>query len=259
MKTIIQKVTNPLDSTPDLSTQIDINKISEPLSEQGFVFVPGRQTYSLLLNARVDLHEHWRAFRDSWDHLSRDTFMADGGKYRFRRHAVYALYKHSRQIVPVTYRPHYQSLDHNSLNGGIARYFSPISTMICSNPVFSGLLALCRDVFCAVAPARGWHIEVHQFRIETCGAAASPTPEGMHRDGVDYVFMMLINRHQVAGGTTTLADGSGACLAEHTFTDELEAAFVDDKRLYHGVSPVQPAHPGSRGYRDMLVITFRET
>ena len=32
----------------------------------------------------------WRAFSDSWNALELDTYMADGGRYRRRRHAVFA-------------------------------------------------------------------------------------------------------------------------------------------------------------------------
>ena len=51
--------------------------------------------------------------------------MADGGRYRRRRHAVYAA-TGGGAIVRAAHQPHYQSLDYNTLNGGIARWFEPI-------------------------------------------------------------------------------------------------------------------------------------
>jgi len=33
-------------------------------------------------------------------------------------------------------------------------------------------------------------------------------------------------------------------------------AFVDDRRVYHGVTPVEPLDPAHEAHRDVLVVTF---
>ena len=69
------------------------------------------------------------------------------------------------------------------------------------------ILTLCGNLFGMVSPAHAWHVEVHQFRIEArSGQEGRPTPEGMHRDGVDYVLVLLVNRTNipVADVVTTL-------------------------------------------------------
>src|SRR3546814_11057592 len=73
------------------------------------------------------------------------------------------------------------------------------------------LLGFCASVFCALAPTvTGWHVEVHQFRIEAALAeAGQPTPEGVHRDGVDYVMVLLVRRENIASGTTTIHKPQG--------------------------------------------------
>lgn len=233
-------------------------EISRQLKDKDFTFLSGRDMCSLLLQETANLHEAWDLFQDSWNRLKRDTFMADGGRYRLRRHTVYRMAACDSVISPIAYRPHYQSLDHNGLNGGVARFFSPIESATCSNRVLGKILSMCREVFGNLAPECDWDIEVHQFRIVTCGAAASPTPEGVHRDGVDFVFMMMVNRQQVRGGATFLYDQSGALLHQHTLSDAMESAFINDNHTLHGVSPITPATPDSYGYRDMLVITFRK-
>ena len=54
-----------------------------------------------------------------------------------------------------------------------------------------------------------WKIEMHQFRIEPSPReSGKPTPEGMHRDGVDWVFVGLIARTGVAGGVTGIGDAA---------------------------------------------------
>ena len=116
------------------------------------------------------------------------------------------------------------------------------------------------EVFGRLAPAANrWHVEVHQFRIEAkTGIAGKPTPEGMHRDGVDYVLVLLINRRNIASGTTTVHDLDKRALGSFTLTDPLDAALVDDSRCYHGVTPVEPENPALPAYRDVLVVTFKK-
>ena len=103
-----------------------------------------------------------------------------------------------------------------------------------------------------------WHIEVHQFRIEAkVDEAGEPTPEGVHRDGVDYVLVLLVDRQNIASGTTTIHDANGTLLGSFTLTDALDAALVDDARVFHGVTPVTPLDPRPPAHRDVLVVTLR--
>jgi hypothetical protein len=101
-------------------------------------------------------------------------------------------------------------------------------------------------------------VEVHQFRIEARGGVEGrPTPEGMHRDGVDYVLVLLVNRVNIASGMTSVHDLAGKELGHFTLTAPFDAALVDDARVMHGVTPVEPLDPAEPGFRDVLVVTFR--
>jgi hypothetical protein len=200
----------------------------------------------------------WAAFAASWDDLGPDTYMADGGRYRKRRHAVFAVTADG--IVRQPAQPHFQSRDYNTLNGGIERWFEPVSDQVGSGASLMTVLAFCRSLFGSVnpAPVQAWHVEAHQFRIEARrGEAGRPTPEGMHRDGVDYVLVLLVNRTNIVSGVTTVHDLAGQELGAFTLTEPFDAALVDDARVMHGVTPVEPLDPEAAGYRDVLVVTFR--
>ena len=143
--------------------------------------------------------------------------MADGGRYRRRRHAVY-LTTPEGAIVRGPARPHFQALDYNPLNGGVARWFEPITPAAGGGPSMQTILAFCRALFDQLASgvnpssadAFVGRIEVHQFRIEARpDAEGRPTPEGMHRDGVDYVLVLLVNRCNIARGTTAILGPDG--------------------------------------------------
>jgi hypothetical protein len=103
-----------------------------------------------------------------------------------------------------------------------------------------------------------WHSEVHQFRIETSPAEIGrPTPEGFHRDGVDWVLVMLIGRRNVAEGTTEIADLDGKPLGRFTLGAPGDAVLLNDRRILHGVTPVLPLDGAGLACRDALVVTWR--
>ncbi len=159
----------------------------------------------------------WDAFADSWNDLGLDRFMADGGRYRKRRFAAFSASPDGVTRKP--HQPHYQSRDYNGLNGGVQRWFEPVTEAIADHPVTQGVLAAGLALFhpLTVDPPARWHVELHQFRIEAGdGEAGLPTPEGAHRDGVDWVIVMLVERCNVASGVTDIFAGDGARLGAFT-------------------------------------------
>jgi hypothetical protein len=228
--------------------------LADSLRSDGYRFVRAADMRALL--DQVGPLTDWAAFAASWDDLGADTYMADGGRYRKRRHAVFAV--GASGIVRQQAQPHYQSRDYNTLNGGIERWFEPVAEAIGSGATLSTVLAFCQALFGSVGPCQAWQVEVHQFRIEArTGETGRPTPEGMHRDGVDFVLVLLVNRTNIVSGVTSVHDLAGQELGEFTLTQPLDAALVDDARVMHGVTPVEPLNPAAPGYRDVLVVTFR--
>jgi hypothetical protein len=143
-------------------------------------------------------------------------------------------------ITREPHQPHYQSREYNALFGGIERWFAPIVPEMGASSSLLTILSFCRTLFGELVPSvRGWRMEVHQFRIEAgSGQPGQPTPEGVHRDGVDFVLVLLVERRNVASGTTTVYDRDRRELGSFTLTDPFDAALVDDTRVYHGVTPV---------------------
>jgi len=231
--------------------------LTETIRAAGFAFVHANEMRAAL--QRSGSLEDWAAFAVSWDDLGLDTYMADGGRYRKRRFAVFG----ARAGVPAMERkphqPHYQSRDYNPLNGGIERWFAPILPEIDAGPTMTTILRFCRDLFERLSGPQDWHIELHQFRIEARrGVEGRPTPEGRHRDGVNHVLVLLIGRRNVQSGMTTIHDLEGRTLGSFTLTEPLDAALVDDRRVMHGVTPVEPIDRREPGFRDVLVATFRK-
>lgn len=235
-----------------LDTEIDP---AARIARDGFALDRAPITRRLLEHAGL---RDWTGFAATWDDLGLDGYMADGGRYRRRRHAAFAVT--AGAITRKPHQPHYQSRDYNSLNGGIARWFDPVTDEAAGHPAMTAVLRTCRTVFGRLAPpgVAAWHVEIHQFRIEALpGQEGRPTPEGMHRDGVDYVLVLMVRRENVARGITAIRDLDRNELDSFTLTDGLDAAWVDDNRVFHGVTPVVPVDPTQPAWRDVLVVTFR--
>ena len=237
-------------------TSATCDAVHTAVEQSGFTFVEGAAMGAILLpfGALTD----WSAFAQSWNRLELDTYMADGGRYRRRRHAMFSVTA-SGITVRKPHGPHYQSLDYNPIHGGVERWFEPVEDAIGAGPSLSTILAFCGSTFGGLAPTTSeWHVEVHQFRIEARPLESGrPTPEGLHRDGVDYVLVLLVDRQNIASGVTTIHGQGGALLGQFTLTAPFDAAIVDDHRVAHGVTPVQPIDTTLPAYRDVLVVTFR--
>lgn len=196
----------------------------------------------------------WAAFARSWDDLPRDTWMADGGTYRRRRYAAFEVA--GGECTRLPHRPHYQERDHNPLNGGVERWFAPMADDQTGSPLFQALL-LGTAALVAEPDAQAWMVEAHQFRIEARpGHPGLPTPEGMHRDGRDWVLILLVGGSEYAGGESRIEDACGACILHHRLTRPGEALLLKDREVRHGTTPIEPAIPGTPAWRDTLVLTF---
>lgn len=225
------------------------------LRSAGFCFLPAAESRALLgeLTAEAD----WAAFSDSWNGMPVDAYMADQGRYRRRRHAVFALQDGQLQRLP--HQPHYQGTEYNPVNGGIERWFEAMPAAVCTGSTLHRILHFACACFESLRPeVRRWKLELHQFRIEArAGQPGQPTPEGSHRDGVDYVLVLLVCRHNIARGNTAIADPKGHPLGEFTLANPLDLALVDDHRVFHGVTAVEPLDPQLPAWRDVLVVTFK--
>lgn len=200
----------------------------------------------------------WPAFAATWNGMELDRHMADGGRYRRRRHAILSAMAGVPGLRREIDGPHWQAVDHNPLNGGGDRHFEPIPPETTAGAAFQAIAGWARAAFDAAEPGRDWYIEAHQFRIEArAGSEGRPTPEGMHRDGVDWVLVTLVRRENVAEGVTAIASPDGRPLGTFTLEAPMDSMLLDDRRVQHGVTPIRPLDPGHPGWRDVLVVTFR--
>ncbi|MFN0185234.1 MAG: 2OG-Fe dioxygenase family protein [Aquabacterium sp.] len=195
------------------------------------------------------------AWGPAWDRLPPDGYLRDGGRYRRRRHSCFVV--DGAQVTQAPHRPHWQPLDYNALHGGIERHFEPMEPAMTGSPAWAALLVALAGRATALRGPQPWHVEAHPFRIDTTDGIGRPTPEGAHRDGVDLVVVILVARERVKGGETRVFDAAGPQGLRFTLSQPWSALLLDDARVVHETTPIQPVDPARPGWRDTLVLTFR--
>ena len=219
------------------------------LDSHGYAVVAPAQVMTLS-DARP---EQLEALKPSWDDLRPDTYLRDGGHYRKRRHSCFILDDGS--LAQAAHRAHWQSLDYNALHGGMRRWFEPVDPAVVARPAWTQLLVSVGAVCSRHMPVARWYIEAHQFRIDTSDGIGRPTPEGAHRDGVDFVAVLLVDRLAIKGGETRVFEAQGPAGQRFTLLEPWSMLLLDDARMIHETTPIQPL--SDYGHRDTLVLTYR--
>jgi hypothetical protein len=223
------------------------------LNSQRFLFLSGEAFAGILALASEDIN----SFASYWARLTLDRYMGDGGTYRFRRYGAFDSRPGSiRQQLP--HGPYEQPKYINSLNGGIARIFDPLEPAFAAHTVLNRLLDWLTTLYdrCEGSPQH-WNIRLHPYRIlANQNEKGNPTPEGLHKDGVDYIVSMMMSRRNVVGGETTITDNDRQLLCQRTLQKPLDILIGKDTHTMHAVSSVSPIDASQEAFRDVLVIAF---
>lgn len=234
--------------------------LEQPTSPEALVRSLGRSGYGWMgpestrgltgLNA-----EGWQRLRRYWANLPQDPYLKDGGRYRARRHASLTFDVAGAALRLEPHRAHWQPVEYNALHGGMNRWFEPLESTFLEEPGLRRSISSMASLLAHVRPAERLFIEVHQVRIHTASGIGRPTPEGAHRDGVDFAAVWLVGRDDVTGGETRVFEADGPHGVRFTMTAPGSVLVLDDRRVVHETTPIMP---GERvGMRDTLVVTYR--
>jgi hypothetical protein len=224
--------------------------IEDALRRDGYAIISPQALAGWLPDGLAGLQD----MQPSWDDLPPDEYLRDGGRYRRRRHACFVV--EGPQVEAVPHRAHWQPLEYNALHGGLERWFSPMLPEVVAQPAWSELLRRLGALCSALSGVTRWYVEAHQFRIDTSDGIGRPTPEGAHRDGVDFVAILLVSRQAIKGGETRVFEADGPRGLRFMLSEPWTLLLLDDARVIHESTPIQP-QDASGGHRDTLVVTLR--
>lgn len=241
--------TTPINPPPALTV---LAELDAQLRLAGYAVLDAASFVRLSDVALQQLHA-WDRF---WQHLPPDAHLRDGGRYRQRRHGSFVA--DGERLLPVAPRAHWQPLEYNALHGGIERWFEALPEALVADPDWARVLLALAGCASRLRGQRRWFVEAHQFRIDTgAEGIGRPTPEGAHRDGVDLVAVILVARRNVKGGETRVFDARGPQGQRFTLSEAWSVLLLDDERVIHETTPIQPLDRALPAQRDTLVLTYR--
>jgi len=118
----------------------------------------------------------------------------------------------------------------------------------------SALSVLNHDYYKGHKKIKEVDIHIHQVRQTAyAGIPAHNSPEGIHRDGCDYIMSALvINRNNICGGESKIYNHNKV-IQYKTILENQEGIYQEDIEQWHYVTPIQTINSGL-GFRDILGI-----
>ena len=230
---------------------VPLSERTHALEQRGFALLNAsdvREWLGVDEAVLADLH-------GGWNDLPSDNYLKDGGRYRRRRHSCFVV--DGQTVLQVPHRAHWQPVEYNALHGGMLRWFEPMAPAFVAMPAWQAILTGVGEAVSELRGAQRWYVEAHTFRIDTTDGIGRPTPEGAHRDGVDAVAVFMVGRHQIKGGETRVFEAHGPNGQRFTLCEPWSLMLLDDERVIHESTPIQPLEEAEMGWRDTLVLTFR--
>ncbi|MEV7727374.1 2OG-Fe dioxygenase family protein [Streptomyces sp. NPDC087917] len=229
----------------------------EELRSQGYSLLPAE---GLVLDA--ESRQHAKELAAEWDNLETDRYLKGGSRFRERRYDRFLYLPRAEEVRLRPHRPYFQSMGANDYAGGIDREVAPLSRTTLDNPLLTRLLRANFEKFPVGADdARlddPWDVQCHQFRIiSTPDETGEPTPEGPHRDEVDFGAIHLMGRFNADGGESQVYDLDRRLVTEFTLTAPMDTMFWADAQILHAVRPIFPQDPSKAAVRDVLIMGYR--
>lgn len=229
------------------------HQIADEIQTKGYSVIPAEE-----IPLSDDLREAWDILREDYKSLPPDNFLPNNANYRFRRYDRFYFYPATGELRVLPHENYFQDTDINAVTGGIVRTFAPLTPETINNPFLHELIRFDFANFPledADMQYQAWQVDVHQiFVVAEVGATGHPTPEGVHRDGAEFVTVHLAALENADGGIVTVYDDDKQPLESFQLHNILDSYLFNDAILWHGVTPLVSAdgvNPAKRG-----ILTF---
>lgn len=172
------------------------------------------------------------------------------GNYRSRRLSRFKF--SGNELIKLPHGYFLQGQNYNPLLGDIKREYAELDDALIELEEFKKLLLEFSD-YCKLNP--GVEIGVHQIRI-SCSpdSYGNPAPEGIHRDGCEFIAIFSVDRENVEGGETHLYVARKEKPVFNKILYPGELLLLNDREFFHFTTPIKPQSPG-QGTRDVFVLT----
>lgn len=219
--------------------------------------------YSLLPAGAVDVPPElllaWERLREDYPSLPVDEFLPGGLKYRFRRWGKVYYLPSTGEMLPLPAGDYFQSKDINTVTGGIVRRFAPLLPETLDNPFVQALIRFNMEQFPVRLDQRSqpWQVDIHLIRVVADATGAGhPTPEGIHKDGAEFVTVHLVELDNAAGGDVTIYDNDKQPITRFRLDNLLDSYLFEDPRVWHAAEPITPIDRSQPAVRSILTFDY---
>lgn len=190
--------------------------------------------------------------KPDFEKLQKDRYVSAGFRYK---HIVRFKYTKDNEFVRQPLAPLYQPLIVNPTHGNIPRYYPEYE------PEYPEEIekVLAHFVVEAKAPVDSVILFQAQRIICSHNLIGDPSVEGWHRDGVDKVGVMCVDRHNINGGVNLFRRTDGSRPRQFKMIlDPGHLIVFDDRQCMHRVTSIMPADQDEVGWRDVFLMSFPE-
>jgi len=230
------------------------NSICSKLEENKYAIIPQKE---FIIPEYLNVPR--KQLIKDWEKLGKDNYLKTGRNFRYRRFRYFYFLPESGKIVAFAPTSYYQPAEINKYAGDIDRIFESMKTKTINNPFFQELVQFDFQQLPVSKKAKNepWMVDIHQIRTVATGAeSGEPTPEGIHHDENDFVWVHLINRENVTGGISGIYSNKQQPLESCTLTKNMDSIVLWDPKVMHGVTSMQPKDQTKNAIRDVLLICF---
>lgn len=174
-------------------------------------------------------------------------------RLRSRRYSRYLL--NNGTLKHLSHKDFMQSKSINKAVGDVERNFEEIESKLETNPAFVKMFTEFRDHTNLSADSV---IEAHQIRWHCKRFVKIPAPEGIHKDGFDFIAMYMVNTHNVDGGDIMIYPSLDAPPSFRKKLNPGDYVMLNDKKLYHYAAPLVPNANDEEGFWDLIVLTAND-
>ncbi|MDJ0660204.1 MAG: 2OG-Fe dioxygenase family protein [Crocosphaera sp.] len=196
--------------------------------------------YQLITNLKIDPLQ--TLFHD----IPKDPYIREG--YRYKSLARCRVKGNIIEKQPHT--PLFQNKKINPVNGGLVRVYPEIENLNCAKEAILWFTKTFKIDY-------SYEILVQAQRTKcTVRKAGITTPEGFHRDDIDFLAILCVNQSNILGSETQLKDHQGNIVFKKVLNPG-EMLLIDDSKLLHYTSPITLKNPAVNhfGFRDVLIIS----
>ncbi len=191
--------------------------------------------------------------KKSFDFLPRDIYYPN---LRYRRYSLIDL-NENKIIGNEVFN---QDKNYNKYLGNTIRKYDNINPYLLNDYTFLNLLNLFKKNINLENNENDNLIEninkiyVHQIRVRANNQNINPVPEGIHKDGFNFIFIACVNRFNIDGPYNEILDLNKNIVSKKIL-NENRGIFLNDNKYYHNVTKFKKVNKYLKGYRDIFVLT----